>query len=155
MLKRAVPAPAAAHVALVRRDAADALLHLLGAVGKLYAAGAQPQPSRLYPAVRFPVSQGTPGLGSKVKWDHSLEWSVANFSVPPSGENIIEFDLSKADDAFIAGHNIDGRVLFPATGYLVSTIVTYILHIQIPKSIQLLSINSNSKNINECELFLI
>lgn len=118
VLKRAVPAPAAAHVALVRRDAADALLHLLGAVGKLYAAGAQPQPSRLYPAVRFPVSQGTPGLGSKVKWDHSLEWSVANFSVPPSGENIIEFDLSKADDAFIAGHNIDGRVLFPATGYL-------------------------------------
>lgn len=43
VLKRAAPAPLAAHVPLVRRDAPDAATHLLAAVGKLYAAGVQPQ----------------------------------------------------------------------------------------------------------------
>jgi hypothetical protein len=31
----------------------------------------------------------------------------------------VEIDLAKEGDAFYAGHCIDGRVLFPATGYLV------------------------------------
>lgn len=119
VLKRALPAPQAAHVALVRRDAADALVHLLGAVGRLHAAGAQPAVARLYPPVPFPVARGTPGLASHVLWDHSQEWDVAHFGAPRSGENVIEYDVSRADDAFIGGHNIDGRVLFPATGYLV------------------------------------
>lgn len=67
----------------------------------------------------WPVSRGTPGLASRVRWDHSSEWSVADFSAAQrSGENVVEFDLSRPDDAFLAGHNIDGRVLFPATGYL-------------------------------------
>ncbi|XP_045766807.1 fatty acid synthase [Maniola jurtina] len=118
VLKRALPAPAAAHVPLVRRDAPDACAHLLSALGRLYAAGAQPQVGALYPAVRWPVSRGTPMLASRVRWDHSVEWSVAQYGAARSGENVIEYDLSKADDAFIAGHNIDGRILFPATGYL-------------------------------------
>lgn len=119
VLKRALPAPAA-HVALVRRDG-DALAHLLAAAGRLFAAGAQPQVGRLYPPVPMPVPRGTPGLASHVRWDHSLEWSVAHFgSASRSGENVIEYDVSRNDDSFITGHNIDGRVLFPATGYLVS-----------------------------------
>ncbi|CAH0584002.1 unnamed protein product [Chrysodeixis includens] len=117
VLKRALPAPAA-HVALVRRDG-DALAHLLAAAGRLFAAGAQPQVARLYPPVALPVPRGTPGLASHVRWDHSLEWSVAHFgSASRSGENVIEYDVSRNDDSFITGHNIDGRVLFPATGYL-------------------------------------
>lgn len=121
VLKRALPAPGAAHVPLVRRDAADGCAHLLAAVGRLFAAGAQPAVARLYPPVRFPVARGTPGLGSHVRWDHSQDWSVAHFgSASRSGENIIEYDVSRSDDGFITGHNIDGRVLFPATGYLVS-----------------------------------
>lgn len=119
VLRRALPA--AAHVPLVRRDAADALRHLVAAAGRLYAAGAQPQPARLYPPARWPVPRGTPGLASRVRWDHSVEWSVAHFGAASrSGENVLEFDLSRAEDSFLSGHNIDGRVLFPATGYLVS-----------------------------------
>lgn len=118
VLKRALPAPGAAYVPLVRRDAPDALVHLLAAVGRAHAAGAQPAVARLYPAVRFPVARGTPGLASRVLWDHSQRWDVAHFGAPRSGENVIEYDLTRADDTFITGHNIDGRVLFPATGYL-------------------------------------
>lgn len=35
-----------------------------------------------------------------------------------SGETIIDVNLTKEDDAYLAGHTIDGRVLFPATGYM-------------------------------------
>lgn len=57
-----------------------------------------------------------------IEWDHSIEWDVANFSGKGSrsGELVVEIDLSKESDAYLAGHTIDGRVLFPATGYLVS-----------------------------------
>lgn len=35
-----------------------------------------------------------------------------------SGETVIDVNLSKDEDAYMAGHTIDGRVLFPATGYM-------------------------------------
>ncbi|CAG7823270.1 unnamed protein product [Allacma fusca] len=35
-----------------------------------------------------------------------------------SGEAVIEISLTNENDEFYAGHKIDGRVLFPATGYL-------------------------------------
>jgi fatty acid synthase len=39
-----------------------------------------------------------------------------------SGECVIDVDLTKEQYEFLAGHAIDGRVLFPATGYMVSLI---------------------------------
>lgn len=35
-----------------------------------------------------------------------------------SGETVIDVNLTKDEDAYLAGHTIDGRVLFPATGYM-------------------------------------
>lgn len=60
-------------------------------------------------------------INSMIEWDHSIEWSVADFSGKGSrsGEMVVEIDLSKEADQYLAGHAIDGRVLFPATGYLV------------------------------------
>ncbi|XP_061706554.1 fatty acid synthase-like [Cydia pomonella] len=116
IVRRALPD--ALHVPLVRRDAPDSLVHLLAAVGKTYAAGVQPQVSRLYPRIPWPVSRGTPALASHVGWDHSVEWSVADFKTTSRSETVIEYDLGSSGDAFLAGHDIDGRVLFPATGYL-------------------------------------
>lgn len=58
-------------------------------------------------------------LASWIKWDHSVEWDVADFSgKTKSGQMSVEVDLSKPEDEYLAGHAIDGRVLFPATGYL-------------------------------------
>lgn len=61
-------------------------------------------------------------INSMIEWDHSIEWDVANFASKGSrsGELVVEIDLSKEGDQFLSGHAIDGRVLFPATGYLVS-----------------------------------
>ncbi|XP_063382180.1 fatty acid synthase-like [Cydia fagiglandana] len=114
IVRRAMPN--AVHVPLVRRNAPNALLHLLAAVGKAYGAGVQPQVAHLYPRVSWPVSRGTPTLASHIGWDHRVEWSVCDFMKVK--ENLIEYDLDKPEDAFISGHNIDGRILFPATGYL-------------------------------------
>lgn len=67
-------------------------------------------------------------MASMVKWDHSTEWAVADFSGKGSrsGESVIEVDVSKDGDKYLVGHTIDGRVIFPATGYLVSLNSNYV-----------------------------
>ena len=39
-----------------------------------------------------------------------------------SGERSVLVSLDEEDMEYIAGHMIDGRILFPATGYIVSDI---------------------------------
>ena len=64
-----------------------------------------------------------------IDWKHNVHsLSCINFhfywflpqGASRSGESVIDVDLSKEQDEFLSGHAIDGRVLFPATGYLVS-----------------------------------
>jgi len=87
-------------------------------------------PLSLYPRVELPVSSATPMLSSLVQWDHSTSWevpTVAEFLALSSGGSgsssagSVEVNVSSPDseDAYLSGHVIDGRVLFPATGYLV------------------------------------
>lgn len=90
----------------------------------MYNSGLQPDISALYPPVSFPVSKGTPMAASMIEWDHSTEWAFPVFhgkGMSRTGESVIDVDLSKEGDTFYAGHAIDGRVLFPATGYMVNT----------------------------------
>lgn len=119
ILRRSLP-QTVTHISLHKRDHADNLTFLLSNVGKLYMAGAQPDIAKLYPPVNFPVGRGTPMISPLVKWDHSLQWDVASYKelMNQSGKTIVQVDLSKETDAHISGHQIDGRVLFPATGYL-------------------------------------
>ncbi|NEU32754.1 acyltransferase domain-containing protein, partial [bacterium LRH843] len=120
ILKRSL-GPNCVNIGLSKRGHADNLSFLLSSIGKAFNAGTQPNVGKLYNPVKFPVSRGTPMIQSMIKWDHSTEWSVADFSGKGgsrSGECVIEIDLSKEADAYLAGHAIDGRVLFPATGYL-------------------------------------
>lgn len=119
ILRRSL-APTVTNIGLHKRDHSNNLVYLLSSLGKLYSAGAQPDISKLYPPVSFPVGRGTPMIGSLIKWDHSAIWEVASFkqTSAQSGECVVQVDLSKELDAYIAGHQIDGRILFPATGYL-------------------------------------
>lgn len=87
-------------------------------------------PMALYPPVKLPVSSSTPMLSSLVRWDHSGSWDVPTVTEflalssdgSASGSaSSVEVNVSSPDseDAYLTGHVIDGRVLFPATGYLV------------------------------------
>ncbi|XP_039306405.1 fatty acid synthase-like [Solenopsis invicta] len=119
ILRRSLP-PTVTNISLHKRDHSNNLVFLLSNVGKLYNAGAQPNIFKLYPSISFPVGRGTPMIGPLVKWDHTTAWDVASFNQISnlSGECIVKIDLSKETDAYLAGHQIDGRVLFPATGYI-------------------------------------
>ncbi|XP_055591636.1 fatty acid synthase [Uranotaenia lowii] len=118
ILKRALGKDAT-NLSLMKRATENNVVFMLSNLGKLYAAGAQPQVQRLYRPISFPVGRGTPMLNSLIKWDHSNKWFLAKFGVENrSGETIIDVNLEKPDDAYLAGHTIDGRVLFPATGYM-------------------------------------
>lgn len=119
ILRRSLP-PTVTNIGLHKRDHSNNLSFLLSNVGKLYVAGAQPDIAKFYPPVSFPVGRGTPMISPLVKWDHSVDWEVASFKQTSgqSGECVVQVDLSKDTDAHIAGHQIDGRILFPATGYI-------------------------------------
>ncbi|XP_039303879.1 fatty acid synthase [Solenopsis invicta] len=119
ILRRVLP-PTIAYISLHKRDHSDNLAFLLSNVGKMYNAGAQPDISKLYPPINFPVGRGTPMIGPLVKWDHSTAWDVPNFNQisSHSGEHIIEINISKETNTYLAGHQIDGRVLFPVSGYI-------------------------------------
>ena len=82
-------------------------------------------PLGLYQPVSFPVPRGTPMISPFIQsqWDHSLSWEVPTYEdFSQSGKNsgsVFEINMSHdSEDHYLIGHCIDGRVLFPATGYL-------------------------------------
>ncbi|XP_011883843.1 PREDICTED: fatty acid synthase-like, partial [Vollenhovia emeryi] len=119
ILRRSLP-PTVTNISLHKRDHLDNLTFLLSNVGKLYMAGAQPNIAKLYPPISFPVGRGTPMIGSLVRWDHSVPWDVPDFKQisDHSGGCIVQIDLSNEMDTYLAGHQIDGRVIFPVAGYI-------------------------------------
>ncbi|KAH8399557.1 hypothetical protein KR222_006482 [Zaprionus bogoriensis] len=113
--------PKIGYVSLMQRAHPNNAEFLLSQIGRLYAAGGQPQLLRLSgkSGVNYPVSRGTPMLNSLIGWDHRQKWSYPKFKGARQGSQLcVDLDLSKEENAFLAGHTIDGRILFPATGYL-------------------------------------
>jgi fatty acid synthase, animal type len=56
-----------------------------------------------------------------VRWEHSEDWFVTKFESQKSnrsGERHVVMNLGDQEFEYISGHTIDGRILFPATGYL-------------------------------------
>ena len=60
-----------------------------------------------------------------VQWDHDQTWNVPTleqFTVGSGGTSACTFKVEMSADSadqYLVGHCIDGRVLYPATGYLV------------------------------------
>lgn len=118
ILKRSL-GPDCSNISLMKRQHTNNVQFMMQNVGKLYAAGGQPLVSKLYRPITYPVGRGTPMLNSKILWDHSQKWILTKFNNGNlSGETVVDVNLTKEEDTYLAGHNIDGRVLFPATGYL-------------------------------------
>jgi fatty acid synthase, animal type len=95
---------------------------LLSSIGKLYTLGYNPSIEKLYPHVIYPVPRGTASISPLIKWDHSNKWAVPlypdYFNPTGASNSVFKVDLQDAEDSYLSGHCIDGRILFPATGYL-------------------------------------
>ena len=92
----------------------------------MYRCGVEFNPGKLVlaPQPSYPVDYSVPSISSLVKWDHSLDWDVPSFEdfnlSASSASATYTFDTSgDSEHSYLRGHCIDGRVLFPATGYLV------------------------------------
>lgn len=99
----------------------DFVSGLFNSIGRLYIEGVNPQCRRLLPDVTFPVSRGTPMISPNIKWEHSKDWFIRFYKlkdVIQSGEKVFSVSLKNDDLEYLYGHKIDGRILFPATGYL-------------------------------------
>ncbi|XP_063877296.1 fatty acid synthase-like isoform X1 [Scylla paramamosain] len=118
ILRRSLPQ--ATPIPLIRKDANCVQRHFLEAVGKMYMAGLSVDVGALSPPEPLPVPSSTPSIASLIRWEHSQEWDVARFSTSASGSDYeVKVDLDAEDQRYMEGHTIDGRIILPATGYMV------------------------------------
>ncbi|KAM4715440.1 fatty acid synthase isoform 2-T2 [Anableps anableps] len=111
---------------LMKRGYANNLEFFLSNIGKIYMNGINLDSNGLYPVVNYPVPVGTPMISPLVQWDHSQAWAipkVGHFSHSSGGSKsaaIYNIEInSESSDNYLIEHCIDGRFLYPATGYLV------------------------------------
>nr|XP_046232889.1 fatty acid synthase isoform X2 [Scatophagus argus] len=111
---------------LMKRGHTNNLEFFLSNIGKIYMNGINVDGNNLCPAVKYPVPVGTPLISPLVQWDHSQTWDVPkveDFQSCSGGSNsatIYNINTSpESPDHYLTGHCIDGRVLYPATAYLV------------------------------------
>lgn len=111
---------------LMKRGHANNLEFFLSNIGKVYMNGINVDGNGLCPAVDYPVPVGTPLISPLVHWDHAQTWDIPkaeDFLSGSGGSNsstIYNIEINpESTDYYLTGHCIDGRVLYPATGYLV------------------------------------
>ena len=70
------------------------------------------------------MSRGTPSISSLIHWDLSVSYEVPteeDFDLGSGSGGKVSYEFSLKDSAdnenkYLAGHKIDGRIIFPATG---------------------------------------
>ncbi|XP_026313533.1 fatty acid synthase-like [Hyposmocoma kahamanoa] len=110
------------NIPLTQKGHEDNVQVLFNAIGKLYESGLNPRLANIYPHVPFPVSVSTPMMAHLVEWEHSEDWYVTSYKAQEkmkSGERTVRMSIVDEDSEYMAGHVVDGRNLYPATGYLV------------------------------------
>lgn len=111
------------YISLMKRNNNEGNLNMLfSAIGKLFNLGINPNIAALYPKVEFPVARDIQPISPLIQWEHSQSWLVTLypefFNPSKNSDYTSKVDLQDPNDEFYAGHCIDGRILFPATGYL-------------------------------------
>ena len=114
---------AVSYISLIKKDCNDTNLdNFFNSIAKLYELGVNPSINNLYPRVEYPVSRGTPSIGSLIKWNHSQHYALKafpdhNFRTTSADMNVT-ININSNEENYYCGHCIDGNILFPATGYL-------------------------------------
>ncbi|TNN50607.1 Fatty acid synthase [Liparis tanakae] len=111
---------------LMKRGHDNNLEFFLSNIGKVYMNGVSVDGNGLCPEVKYPVPVGTPLISPLMQWDHSQTWHVPKVEDFPCGSGgsssstVYNIEINpESPDYYMIGHCIDGRVLYPATGYLV------------------------------------
>ncbi|KAL8163353.1 UNVERIFIED_CONTAM: hypothetical protein K2H54_018774 [Gekko kuhli] len=125
ILRRALK-PTCTILPLMKRDHKNNLEFFLTNAGKIHLTGINVFANNLYPPVECPAPVGTPLISPYILWDHSQTWDVPkaeDFPTSTGGSGaatVYNIDVNpESPDHYLVGHCIDGRVLYPATGYLV------------------------------------
>jgi fatty acid synthase len=111
------------YISLVKRNENDTNLELfLTSIGKLYELGVNPSIENLYPKVEFPVARNTQSISSLIKWDHKESYYVKKFPEhcfrSTASDMNVTISIMSPDDSYLKDHCIDGKIIFPAAGYL-------------------------------------
>lgn len=96
---------------------------LLTSIGSLYQMGVSMSLREIYPEMNQIrcVGRQTPSLSSLFNWNHEKEHFVPRYPIQFSKSSAkceIPFDVLQERDKYLLGHCVEGRCLFPATGYL-------------------------------------
>ncbi|KAF5295889.1 hypothetical protein FQR65_LT10377 [Abscondita terminalis] len=83
----------------------------------LYTSGLDFDLDKFYPNVNWPIK--APFISPLIRWKHDYNWPVFNYDLTHLNKLIVTIGLDHKDWKFLSGHVIDGRILFPATAYLV------------------------------------
>ncbi|NXG73396.1 FAS synthase, partial [Baryphthengus martii] len=125
VLRRALK-PTCTILPLMKKEHKNNLEFFLTQIGKIHLTGLNVLGNNLFPLVEYPVPAGTPLISPYIKWDHSQEWKVvkaedfAGVAKGTAAASVYNIDVNpNSPDHYLVGHCIDGRVLYPATGYLV------------------------------------
>ncbi|XP_019359228.1 PREDICTED: fatty acid synthase isoform X1 [Gavialis gangeticus] len=125
ILKRSLK-PTCTILPLMKREHRNNLEFFLTHIGKIHLTGINVQSNKLFPPVEYPVPVGTPLISPHILWDHSETWYYPKAEEFPSGSagsssaSVYNIDVNpESPDHYLIGHCVDGRVLYPATGYLV------------------------------------
>ena len=108
------------------------IMNLLHSIGRMYMNGSNGRVTTLYPSVEYPLPSSTATLSSLIKWNHEIVYPLAPFLIQTTSYHFqtsrdmsFHFDRRHPEDTFLFDHKIDGRILFPATGYLMMAWVAF------------------------------
>ncbi|KAF5295890.1 hypothetical protein FQR65_LT10378 [Abscondita terminalis] len=85
--------------------------------GRLYTSGLSLDLDKFYPNVNWPIK--APSISPLIQWKHEYNWPVFNYDLKHLNKLTVTIGLDHKDWKFLSGHVVDGRILVPATAYLV------------------------------------
>ncbi|XP_070498587.1 fatty acid synthase-like [Chironomus tepperi] len=114
------------HVSLTQKDCANGVEYFMESLGSLFQHGVDMDISKLYPAISFPVSRGTPMISPVIKWNHEIDHFVPLYDTYNTFERTNLFlNINDKNFEFMQGNVVNGQYQFAESSFLVLVWETY------------------------------